>query len=86
MARINSLVITEYTSGQEIQLIQCFAPLSLACEQQTHFRTSLLSLRKIGREAMTGNASAVRRLPSPIGARVPSVLPRFHVSNLASFA
>ena len=37
----------------------------LACEQQTHFRWSLLSLRKIfsgGREATTGNASAVRRL------------------------
>ena len=31
----------------------------LACEQQTHFRSSLLSLRKI---ATTGNASAVRRL------------------------
>ena len=35
----------------------------LACEPQTHFRSSLLSLRKIGgREATTGNASAVRRL------------------------
>ena len=34
----------------------------VACEQQTHFRSSLLSLRKIGREATTGNASAVRRL------------------------
>ena len=32
---------------------------SIACEQQTHFRSSLLSL---GREATTGNASAVRRL------------------------
>ena len=34
--------------------------LLLACEQQTHFRSSLLSLG--GREATTGNASAVRRL------------------------
>ena len=39
----------------------------IACEQQTHFRSSLLSLRKVaiffgGREATTGNASAVRRL------------------------
>ena len=30
----------------------------LACEQQTHFRSSLLSLRKV----TTGNVSAVRRL------------------------
>ena len=38
--------------------------LKVACEQQTHFRSSLLSLQKIGggREATTGNASAVRRL------------------------
>ena len=41
--------------------------LGLACsEQQTHFRFSPLSLRKIvifrGRQATTGNASAVRRL------------------------
>ena len=44
-----------------------FSVFSLACEQQTHFRSSLLSLRKIffgGREATTGNASAVRRLSS----------------------
>ena len=40
----------------------------LTCEQQTHFRSSLLSLGKIatlffgGREETTGNASAVRRL------------------------
>ena len=40
----------------------------LACEQQTHFRSSLLSLGKIatlffgGREETTGNASVVRRL------------------------
>ena len=37
----------------------------VACEAQTHFRSSLLSLRKIffgGREATTGNASALRRL------------------------
>ena len=33
--------------------------LLLACEQQRHFRSSLLSLR---REATTGNVSAVRRL------------------------
>ena len=35
---------------------------SLACEPQTHFRSSLLSLFVGGREATTGNASAVRRL------------------------
>ena len=37
----------------------------LACEQQTHFQSSLLSLRKIAEregEATTGNAPAVRRL------------------------
>ena len=34
----------------------------LACEQQTHFRSSLLSLFFGGREATTGNASAVRRI------------------------
>ena len=33
-----------------------------ACAQQTYFRSSLLSLRKIWREATTGNTSAVRRL------------------------
>ena len=40
----------------------------LACEQQTHFRSSLLSLgeREREREATTGNASAVRRLPSSL--------------------
>ena len=39
------------------------AGLCVACEQQTHFRSSLLSLRNIGgREAKTGNASTVRRL------------------------
>ena len=39
------------------------AGLCVACEQQAHFRSSLLSLRKIGgREAKTGNASTVRRL------------------------
>ena len=39
------------------------AGLCVACEQQTHFRSSLLSLRKIGgREGKTGNASTVRRL------------------------
>ena len=44
------------------------AGFTLACEAQTHFRSSLLSLRKIatlffgGREATTGNASALRRL------------------------
>ena len=37
----------------------------LACEKQTHFRSSLLSLRIFGgREATTGNASAVRKLGS----------------------
>ena len=37
--------------------------LRVACEQQTHFRSSLLSLLFFGgREATTGNASAVRRL------------------------
>ena len=34
----------------------------IACEQQTHFRSSLLSLRKRGKEVTTGNASAGRRL------------------------
>ena len=49
------------------------SPRALACEQQMHFRSSLLSistsLRKFfeGREATTGNASAVRRLPMPGG-------------------
>ena len=41
------------------------ACVAIACEQQTHFRSSLLSLRKFffgGREATTENASAVRRL------------------------
>ena len=39
------------------------ATISVACEQQTHFRSSLLSLLFGGREATNGNASAVRRLP-----------------------
>ena len=34
----------------------------VAYEQQTHFRSSLLSLQKIEGEATTGNASVVRRL------------------------
>ena len=34
----------------------------VAYEQQTHFRSLLLSLQKIEGEATTGNASAVRRL------------------------
>ena len=37
----------------------------VACEQQTYFRLSLLSLRKLtfgGREGTTGNTSAVHRL------------------------
>ena len=39
---------------------------SIACEQQTHFRSSLLSLPFFGgREATTGNASAVHRLGNP---------------------
>ena len=46
-----------------------FSFLSLASEQQTHFRSSLLSLRKVGkmegRDATTGNASVVRRLSCP---------------------
>ena len=45
----------------------------VGCEQQTHFRSWLLSLRKIaifgGREATTGNASAVRRLRQKVVAR-----------------
>ena len=49
-----------------ISPLQIFLPAStsLACEQQTHFRSSLLSLRYLfgGREKTTGNASAVRRL------------------------
>ena len=51
----------------------------VACEQQTHFRSSLLSLLAEAREATTGNASAVRRLEgllfrfivSKLGSRVP---------------
>ena len=35
--------------------------ISVACEQQTYFRSLLLFLRG-GREATTGNTSAVRRL------------------------
>ena len=35
---------------------------AVACERQTHFRSSLLSLLFGGRGATTGNASAVRRL------------------------
>ena len=31
----------------------------IACEQQTHFRSSLLPLFFVGRQATTGNASAV---------------------------
>ena len=38
------------------------AAISLACEQQTRFRSSLLFLFFGGRVATTGNASAVRRL------------------------
>ena len=34
----------------------------VACEPQTHFRSSFLSLCFGGRETTTGNASAVRRL------------------------
>ena len=38
----------------------------VTCEQQTHFRSSLLSIRKIAtfwrKKATTGNASVVRRL------------------------
>ena len=36
--------------------------LSLACEHLTYFRSWLLSLFFGGREATTGNTSAVRRL------------------------
>ena len=51
----------------------------VACEQQTHFRSSLLFLLAEAREATTRNASAVRRLGgflfrfilSKIGSRVP---------------
>ena len=51
----------------------------VACEQQTHFRASLLSVSAEAREATTGNASAVRRLGgllfrfilSKLGSRVP---------------
>ena len=38
----------------------------LTCEQQTHFRSSLLSVWEREKEATTGNASAVRRLPSSL--------------------
>ena len=39
--------------------ILSFASLLIACEQQTHFRSSPLPLFFVGREATTGNASAV---------------------------
>ena len=58
--------------GTSWERVKCWEQWSkeskVACEQQTHFRSLLLSLRKIatlffgGREATTGNASAVRRL------------------------
>ena len=38
------------------------APKDVACEAQTYFRSSLLSLFLGGREATTGNTSALRRL------------------------
>ena len=60
----------------------------LTCEQQTHFRSSLLFLGKIatlffgGREATTGNASAVRRL---LRVRLSIVYSRDSVHMLRSF-
>ena len=55
-----------YRISQIFQLVYAFLSLvnsNLASEAQTHFQLSLLSLRKIGgREATTGNASALRRL------------------------
>ena len=58
-----------YRLPKRMKLIRTPTPRAwVACEQQTHFRSSLLSLRKIfggrsrSREATTGNASAVRRL------------------------
>ena len=52
----------------ELHAFQAFLQLvtdHLTCERQTYFRSSLLSLRKLifgGREATTGNTSAVRML------------------------
>ena len=51
------------------EMFSAVIAILLACQRQTYLRSSLLSLRKItssffvGREATTGNTSAVRRLP-----------------------
>ena len=52
----------------------------VACEQQTHFRSSLLSLLAEAREATTANASAVRRQVRRLG----GLLFRFILSKIGS--
>ena len=54
--------------------------LFVACEQQTHFRSSLLSLLAEAREATTANASAVRRQVRRLG----GLLFRFILSKIGS--
>ena len=57
--------ITSADYPQIAKLIEAGSMETYSLEQQTHFRSSLLSLRKIffgGREATTGNVSAVPRL------------------------
>ena len=48
-------------SGDEAFEIEALR-LDVVCEQLTYFWSSLLSFRKGGREATTGNTSAIRRL------------------------
>ena len=50
-------------SAPKKTLVNRIAIPSIACEQQTYFRSSLLSILFFGgREATTGNTSVVRRL------------------------
>ena len=51
-----------FYSVQDCRCSQSSRPWMVACEQETHFRSSPLSLFFGGREATTGNASAVRGL------------------------
>ena len=48
-------------SGDEAFEIEALR-LDVVCEQLTYFWSSLLSFRKGGREATTGNTSAIRGL------------------------
>ena len=48
-------------SGDEAFEIEALR-LDVVCEQLTYFWSSLLSFGKGGREATTGNTSAIRRL------------------------